>query len=199
MDRRPARLRPLPAKRTLRVAAAKVRARVHASRAGEAGEAVSRCLERALCDRNAATVALYWPVRTEIDVRPLMRILESRNVPMALPAISETELAFRLWRPGDATRQGAFGIPEPLAAAERIRPEAIVVPALAFDRTGNRLGYGGGFYDRSLRILRAERAVFAVGAAYDEQEVAEVPAGADDEKLDAVATDRRYIPREERR
>ena len=186
-------------KRTLRIAAAKVRARAHASRAYEAGESLSRRLERALWDRNAATVALYWPIRTEIDVRPLMRILVSRSVPTALPAVTETGLVFRLWRPGDATRQGAFGIPEPLAAAERIRPEAIVVPALAFDRTGNRLGYGGGFYDRALRILRAGCAVFAIGAAYDEQEVAAVPVNADDEKLDAVVTDRRYIPREEKR
>ena len=181
----------------MRIAAAEVRARAHAGRAGEAGEAVSRRLERAL--RGAASVALYWPIRTEIDVRPLMRALESRSVPTALPAISEADLAFRLWRSGDATRRGVFGIPEPLAAAERIRPEAVVVPALAFDRTGNRLGYGGGFYDRALRGLRAEGAVFAVGAAYDEQEVASVPADSDDEKLDAVATDRRYIPREEKR
>ena len=183
----------------MRIAAAKIRDRAHAGRSGEAGEAVSRRLERMLCDRNAAAVALYWPIRTEVDVRPLMRILESRNVPMALPAVSETDLVFRLWRSGDATRRGAFGIPEPLVGAERIRPEAVVVPALAFDRTCNRLGYGGGFYDRSLRVLRAEGAVFAVGAAYDEQEVAAVPVDADDEKLDAVVTDRRYIRREEKR
>jgi len=97
-------------------------------------------------------------------------------------------LLFRAWAPGDAMDRAVWGIAEPKADRAELEPDVLIVPLLAFDRRGWRLGYGGGFYDRTLRHLRARKAVTAVGIAFDEQEVDAVPHLDYDERLDWVLT-----------
>ena len=100
-------------------------------------------------------------------------------------------LLFRAWRPGDPLEAGVFGTLQPSARREVVEPEALLVPLLACDGEGCRLGYGGGFYDRTLALLRARRSVTAVGVGFDAQLVPEVPHGPGDQRLDWLLTDRR--------
>ena len=102
-------------------------------------------------------------------------------------------LVFREWRPGDVLVPGMFGVEEPAADAPALTPDIVVTPLLAFDAAGNRLGYGGGFYDRTLRGLRARYNTLAIGGAYDEQEFPTLPVHTGDAVLDMIITDRRIL------
>jgi 5-formyltetrahydrofolate cyclo-ligase len=123
----------------------------------------------------------------EIDIRPLLLALAGRGHPIALPVTPKRglPLGFRRWRPGEALARGPMGTSQP-AAGEELRPDWLLVPLLAFDRAGRRLGYGGGYYDRTLALLPGAT---AIGCAYAAQEMAEVPAGPEDWRLDAIATE----------
>ncbi len=141
-----------------------------------------------------AVVAGYWPFREETDPRPLMQVLAAKGHPLGLPRVARRNapLEFRRWIEGDPMRPNAFEITEPLASAEIVTPSILLVPMLAFDSAGYRLGYGGGYYDRTLKMLRAERKVFAVGIAYAGQETAVLPRREYDEPLDAVITEKGF-------
>jgi 5-formyltetrahydrofolate cyclo-ligase len=134
-----------------------------------------------------AIIAGYWPMGDEMDPRPLMLALASRGHTMALPVTPPRgqPLAFHAWAPSAALRPGPMGTSEPVAG-EALRPDVVLVPLLAFDRTGRRLGYGGGYYDRTLAALPGAK---AIGIAYAGQEMPEVPAGPQDMRLPLVATE----------
>ncbi|MDQ2064879.1 5-formyltetrahydrofolate cyclo-ligase [Xinfangfangia sp. CPCC 101601] len=136
-----------------------------------------------------AGVALsgYLPIRTEID--PLPAMIAHRG-PVGVPVIPApaTPLKFREWSPGCAMEDGGFGTQVPAEGAW-IEPAVLIVPLLAFDARGYRLGYGGGFYDRTLQLLRSKRPTLAVGFAFAAQEVDEVPIDAFDQRLDLIITD----------
>ncbi len=134
-----------------------------------------------------AAVAGYWPMGDEMDVRPLLVALAERGNVLALPETPPRgrPLLFRRWRPGDPMRPGPLGTSSP-AGGEEVRPDWLLVPLLAFDRAGRRLGYGGGYYDRTLASLPG---AVAVGCAHSVQEVPEVPAGPQDARLAWVATE----------
>ena len=134
-----------------------------------------------------AIIAGYWPMGEELDPRPLMLALASRGHAMALPVTPPRgqPLAFRAWVPGAALRPGPMGTSEPVAG-EELRPDVVLVPLLAFDRAGRRLGYGGGYYDRTLAELPGAK---AIGIAYAGQEMPEVPAGPQDFRLPLIATE----------
>jgi len=138
-------------------------------------------------------VSGFWPVKDEIDIRPLMIALFNTGCQLALPVVQGRgrPLLFRAWRPGDVLEEGVFGTLQPVARRETIEPDALIVPLLACDAEGWRLGYGGGFYDRTLSALRARRSVTAVGVGFDGQLVDAVPHGPDDQRLDWLLTDRR--------
>jgi 5-formyltetrahydrofolate cyclo-ligase len=138
-----------------------------------------------------AIVAGYHPVRDEADPRGLLAVLAAQGHPLALPVIASTRAAliFRRWKTGDALAPNAYGIAEPLAAAEEIVPDAVLVPLLAFDADGHRLGYGGGYYDRTLDAIRKARPVLALGIAYAGQEVARLPRETHDHALDMILTE----------
>ncbi len=143
--------------------------------------------------QSPAVVSGFWPIRDEIDIRPLMDALVDKGCRLALPVVQGRgqRLLFRAWRPSEPLEAGVFGTLQPPAASGAIEPDVLIVPLLACDGEGWRLGYGGGFYDRTLADLRRRRAVTAIGVGFDLQLVAEVPHGADDQRLDWLLTDRR--------
>ena len=139
----------------------------------------------------ASAISGYWPIRDEIDPRPAMQALAERGYRLALPVslVQGQPLAFRAWAEGDALAPDIMRIAAPLPSAAAVTPALLLVPMLAFDRACRRLGYGAGFYDRTLAALRRTRATLALGLAFSAQEVERVPAGPDDAPLDAVVTE----------
>jgi 5-formyltetrahydrofolate cyclo-ligase len=133
--------------------------------------------------------------RTEIDPSPLLRELAQRGYALTLPRIVKgAGLVFARWAPGDPIAQGGWGVPKASEAAERVAPDVILAPMLGFDRTGMRLGYGKGHYDRAIARLRAEgRAPLLIGVAFAAQEVGAVPAEPHDARLDFVVTERGLV------
>ncbi len=142
-----------------------------------------------------ATVGLYYPIKDELDTEPLAAALTERKTPIALPVVGgkKEPLTFRAYQPGDALIDGAYGELVPGGDAAEIAPAIIVTPLLAFTRAGGRLGYGGGYYDRTLAELRGAGDVLAVGYAYGAQEVDALPLSALDQPLDWVVTERAAI------
>ena len=161
----------------------------------DAGEALAkRVIEQAEALGLASGVAIsaYWPMQDEMDVRPLLRELARIDCLIALPVVvgKGHPLVFRRFRPGAALTPGPFGLSEPDRGEPEVTPRIVFAPLLAFDRLGNRIGWGAGFYDRTLADLRARAPVTAVGVAYAAQELAHVPAQAHDQPLDWIATER---------
>ncbi|MGR0188203.1 5-formyltetrahydrofolate cyclo-ligase [Azospirillum aestuarii] len=140
-------------------------------------------------------VAGYWPLGSELDVRPLLLHLKAVGRSVALPVSGPRgqALAFRDWDPAQPLAAGRYGIHEPGADRPELVPAVLLVPMLAFDRSGHRLGYGAGYYDRTLDALRAIRPVLAVGTAFAAQELDAVPHGAHDERLDWILTERETL------
>lgn len=137
-------------------------------------------------------VSAYYPMADELDCLPLLRRLAAIGVPTCLPVVVRRgePLAFRRWLPDDPLRNVAFGLSEPLPDAATVTPDVLLVPMLAFDRAGRRLGYGGGFYDRTLAGLRAANpATVAVGVAFAGQVRDHVPTGPHDAPLDWIVTE----------
>lgn len=142
-----------------------------------------------------ATVALYHPMTDELDTKPLAEALLERGFEIALPVTPSRRgpLTFRAFRDGDPLSADRYGVMTPAETAPEVRPMLIVTPLLAFTRDGKRLGYGGGYYDRTLAALRAEHDVLAVGFAYGAQEVEKMPFGERDQRIDMIVTEREAI------
>ena len=143
-------------------------------------------------DGNQAIVAGYWPFETEMDVRPPMVALAKIGTTLCLPEVVEKDrpLRFRAWAPDEPLVEGDHGTFHPLHTAPLMRPDVVLVPLLAFDGRGYRIGWGGGYYDRTLEALRKTGPVSAVGVAYAAQEVDEVPTDDYDQPLDWIITER---------
>ncbi len=140
-------------------------------------------------------VSGFWPIRSEIDPRPLMKALERKGARLALPVIGARDepLIFRAWTDDALLKPGPLGISQPPPEAERRIPDIVLVPLAAFDRHGHRIGYGAGFYDRTLVELRAAKPLVAIGIAFAVQEVERVPATAHDAPLDFMLTENETI------
>lgn len=170
--------------------------RAEAARLGLAAPLALAGLADALGLPEKACVAGYWPLEGEIDPVPLMEALAARGHVMALPVVTETGgiLQFRRWVPGEDLEPGPHGTRHPAAAQPVMTPGVLLVPLLAFDRRGFRLGYGGGYYDRTLGNLRRGGAAgIAVGLAFAAQEVENVPTDPWDIALDLIATEQGVI------
>ncbi len=139
-----------------------------------------------------AIVSGFWPFGPEIDIRPILYHLQASGHPIALPVVVRRglPLLFRAWRPGQALIAGSFGVPRPDKDQPELAPSVLIVPLLAFDRAGYRLGYGGGFYDRTLEQVRARGAGLAIGVCFAVQEVPAVPRDATDQRLDWMVSER---------
>jgi 5-formyltetrahydrofolate cyclo-ligase len=140
-------------------------------------------------------VSAYYAIRSEPATLPLLEGLSREGFATALPVTGKrgTPLVFRQWRPGAPTLEGKMAIREPLPDAPEVLPDLLFVPLAAFDRAGNRIGYGAGFYDLTLAKLRAVKPVCAVGIAYACQALPEVPHEDHDEPLDYVLTEDELI------
>jgi len=165
--------------------------------------AIHRTLERLHVFRRAARVALYLPMAGEVDVRPCLEAAWRRGAAVFVPRITSRRhgrMAFVPWAPGIARRRNALGIDEP-ASARRRAPAAhldvVVLPVVGFDRRGNRLGMGAGYYDRALRRrldrARRWRRPRLVGVAFACQEVDAIPASPWDVSLDLIVTERGIV------
>jgi 5-formyltetrahydrofolate cyclo-ligase len=138
-------------------------------------------------------VSAFWPLADELDTRPLISALAARGHTIGLPVVIKRglPLLFRRWTPDTALVQGPFRVLTPPPEAPEVVPSLLIVPLLAFDRAGYRLGYGGGFYDRTLHKLRgAAGRILAVGVALSAQEVDAVPRDDTDQPLDWIVTER---------
>ncbi|MGY3439294.1 MULTISPECIES: 5-formyltetrahydrofolate cyclo-ligase [unclassified Marinovum] len=158
-----------------------------------AGPGRAGSLSSVLAGHRGVPLSGYMAMRTEID--PLAAMEEAAaHGPVCVPVIAAKgqPLKFALWEPGCAMVDGPFGARVP-ATLEYIEPEILIVPLVAFSRAGGRLGYGGGFYDRTLEMLRAKRPTLAVGFAYAAQEDADLPLEPTDQPLDLIVTEQGII------
>lgn len=140
---------------------------------------------------DARIVSAYMPIRTEISPIRAMTELHRQGVRICVPVIQGTAqpLLFQEWTPDCEMIAGPFGAAVPASGAVQT-PDIVITPLLAFDRRGYRLGYGGGFYDRTFELLRAKAEVLGVGFAYSVQEVDCVPTEPTDQVLDAIITEK---------
>jgi len=142
-----------------------------------------------------AIVSGFMPLKSEINPLPLMRTLADAGAKLALPVVAGKgkPLTMRAFTFGDVLASGVWGIREPKPEAPEVFPDILLVPLLAFDRSGHRIGYGAGYYDMTITALRARKSVAAVGIAFAAQEVAQVPSTPRDARLDLVLTEREII------
>jgi 5-formyltetrahydrofolate cyclo-ligase len=178
-------------KRKARAAAAKNRVVAHERLKDQAGLAIAgRGLPPEL-GLDGGTVSGFIPYKSEISTLPLLGVLAGSGWQTCLPVVigEGQPLLFRSWRPEEPLVPGMWGIPMPPETVSEVEPDVLLVPMLAFDRAGYRLGYGGGFYDRTLEKLRKGKRVVAIGVAYHDQMVDQVPRGEHDAPLDFVMTE----------
>lgn len=164
-------------------------ARRKAAHATAAPDAAAH-LSSVLAGYRGVPLSGYMPIRTEIDPRPAMAEAAAHGR-VGVPVIEAAgrPLTFARWDPATTMIPGPFGAPIP-ERCEFLEPEVVIVPLLAFSRSGGRLGYGGGFYDRTLARLRAQRPTLAVGFAFAAQEDPDLPLESTDQTLDMVVTER---------
>lgn len=158
-----------------------------------AGQTLAAWAPSGLISRSDLIVSGYWPMQSEMDPRPLMARFSRNGARLALPRLplgrTRAPLAFHLWAPGEDLIPGPFGLMQPRPDAPVVDPDILLVPLLAFDVAGGRLGYGGGYYDRTLQALRSRKAIFALGVAFAGQAADEVPLDVHDQALEAVITE----------
>ncbi|MET0630759.1 MAG: 5-formyltetrahydrofolate cyclo-ligase [Xanthobacteraceae bacterium] len=142
-----------------------------------------------------AVVSGFMPMKSEINPVPLMRKLADAGATLALPVVAGKgqPLIMRAWSLGEPLAAGVWGIREPKPEAPEVFPDILIVPLLAFDRRGHRIGYGAGYFDMTIAALRAGKPVVAAGIGFAAQEIAEVPTTPRDARLDLVLTEREVI------
>ena len=177
-------------KQAVREAAMVTRKAAHAAATGAGELACAHLMAWLGADAAPRIVSAYMPIQSELDIRPAMKALHHRGFKVCLPVIIEKgqPLKFRAWTPQTPMIRGPFGAKVPESGAW-LRPDLLLCPLLAFDASGQRMGYGGGFYDRSIAALKAEKPVQALGYAYAAQQVDAVPHEATDQALDGVITE----------
>ena len=128
-------------------------------------DALDALLARRFPDLTARVVSCYWPIKAEFDLRFWMEALDARGARVALPVVDTraAPLVFRAWAPGAAMERGRWNIPVPTADAERLTPDITIAPLVGWDGAGYRLGYGGGYFDRTLAATRPRPFVIGVG------------------------------------
>ncbi|WP_279111349.1 5-formyltetrahydrofolate cyclo-ligase [Bartonella apis] len=148
-------------------------------------------LQKLLAILNGKTVAGFWPIKSEIDPRPIMLALKEHGITLALPAIiNKTKMVFRIFEDEGKLVDMSFGTIGPSEEAKIVEPKTLLVPLSAFDSKGNRIGYGAGYYDRAIASLRENgHNPLLIGLAFDCQEVSSIPAEPHDQKLVMILTE----------
>ncbi|RDL47646.1 5-formyltetrahydrofolate cyclo-ligase [Ensifer sp. M14] len=154
------------------------------------GRAIQAAIDPIVADVAGKAIALYWPFRGEPDLRPWMNALAARGALCLLPVvIAKTQpLSFRSWRQGEPLERGVWGIPIPAAGMD-VRPSIVVAPLVGFDERGFRLGYGGGYYDRTLAVLEPRPLVIGVG--FELQKIESIHPQWHDIAMDTIVTEER--------
>lgn len=144
---------------------------------------------------SGTVVSSYYQRGSELDMTAVNAALVEAGYDLALPVVLGRghPLAFRRYRPGDALTKGVLEVMEPLPTAPIVIPRVLLLPLLAFDRQGNRLGYGGGYYDRTVALFRREGRIQAIGVAFAGQECNTIPVGGTDAPLDWIVTEREIL------
>ncbi len=158
----------------------------------EAARAVTQNFIANIPLKQSDIIAGYWPLKDEIDITLVLEILEENGHSLCLPRIQQhdKDLSFRRYKRGDKLYKHSFGVMEPADLAALLQPDVVIVPLLAFDKSGHRIGFGSGYYDRTLRQLQEISEVIAVGVGYDFQQIDRIPSEPHDIKLDCVVTDK---------
>jgi 5-formyltetrahydrofolate cyclo-ligase len=181
------------AKASIREQALAKRVLAHEAAIEETFDALSANMLDLLSDKGFVSagrvVAGYWPIGDEVSPLPILQDLQAAGVTVALPCIEGADLTFREIGDPDQLQAGSKGTWQPPSSQPLVRPQALIVPLLAFDLRGARLGYGKGYYDRALRSLRAGSPIFAMGLAFEAQRIDFLPWEEWDEPLDAVVTE----------
>lgn len=177
-------------KKAARAAAKERRSAAFALHGDRAGAALADYGLDFLDPGAGAAISGFSSIGEEIDIKPLLARLHGAGHSLALPVMQGKgkPLMFRAWAPGDTMGEAVWGIREPLPSRAEVEPDILLVPLLAFDQAGYRLGYGGGFYDRTIERLKAVKPVVTVGIAYDEQRLDGVPHLDYDQPLDWILT-----------
>jgi 5-formyltetrahydrofolate cyclo-ligase len=180
------------AKAGLRAMAHRKRAAIYSEARAEAAKAAAGHFFSGVQLAPGEVVAAYWPIRDELDCRPVLTRLVDSGQPVCLPVVigDGEALELRLWAEGEPLYPSGFGTLAPPEGAPVVEPDVILVPLLGFDRQGTRLGYGGGYYDRTLTILSKRPRL--VGYAFAGQEIEHIPYEPHDIPLDAVVTEAGY-------
>jgi len=185
-------------KKAARAAARARRSAAQAILGTDAAPAFARHVFEEIPLSPGAVIAGYAPISSEADPMAILKEADARGFPCALPSVEApaSPLTFRRWRPGDPLVDGPHGTRAPGSGAAVLMPQVVIVPLLAFDRAGRRLGYGGGYYDRTLAFLRTrgQNSVLAIGLAFSAQETDELPEDAGDQRLDWIVTERGAWP-----
>jgi 5-formyltetrahydrofolate cyclo-ligase len=182
-------------KLALRRDARERRSRIPRAVASSAADGLFKRIIDSIAIAAGSIVSGYWPIGDEIDVRPLMNTFHEIGHPMALPVVVKRDapLAFRAWAPGATLVRSVFGTSVPPDSVPELVPGALFVPALAIDNAGYRLGYGGGYYDRTLDTLRGAAGVVdqpvTIGICYECQRYEKLPHDESDERLDWIVTE----------
>jgi len=180
-------------KKSLRARVLAARAALDPAAAQGAAKALARHLRAAITENNAI-IAGYNATRGEIDLSPFLGQLTGHTLCLPVVEAADKPLVFRRWRFGQALEAGQYGIGISPASEPLLVPDVVIVPLLAFDAEGHRLGYGAGYYDRTIAGLReGKKSVTIIGAAFAMQQVGHIPADAHDMKLDAVVTEKGLI------
>ncbi|MEM1391075.1 MAG: 5-formyltetrahydrofolate cyclo-ligase [Pseudomonadota bacterium] len=166
-----------------------------AARDPDAGETLADKFPLKLFERYGPSVAVYLPIGSEIDPRPLIDKLTKAGARLCLPCVlQDGSMIYRHYKRGDPLEKADFGLLEPFHEVPEVNPTLFVTPLLAFDREGHRLGYGKGHYDRAIARLREKGRAFVCGLAFQGQEVDTIPAEPHDIPLDWMMTERGSIP-----
>ncbi|HKD77824.1 MAG TPA: 5-formyltetrahydrofolate cyclo-ligase [Ktedonobacterales bacterium] len=158
-------------------------------------EQITNHITQLLASRRPTLLGFYWPFRGEYDARRLVESLHTQGIGLALPVVlrPKTPLEFRVWTPGARLESGVWGIPIP-ADGEVVSPDVLLVPLVGFDRRSFRLGYGGGFYDRTLAAMPQRATTIGVGFALGALET--IHPQQHDIAMDAVVTEQHTTRRE---
>jgi len=165
----------------------------HENNANAAARAAAHLLQW-LGDQRFPVISGYMPIRSEIDILPVMHQLHLQGKTLCVPVITGAgqPLKFRQWSPDCQMETGPFGASVPVSGNWLV-PDLVLCPLLAFDNQGHRLGYGGGFYDRSLAQIRSQKPVTALGYAYAAQATPDLPIEPTDQPLDGMASENGVI------